>query len=121
MVRQASKRPSKSQADSDQLGMGAGAADAAIEEARLAAETDIASAKGAVATYAPVLRDLCSSPQLLTCSPGLRAAALNALAKLMAVDQRWCAAHLQLLFTLLLDRYVCINTTQTWFVSNDYG
>lgn len=104
VVRHASQR-GKADADSDQLGMGTGAADAAVEEARLAAETDIVSSKGgAVAAYAPALSALCSSPQLLSCGAELRAAALMALAKLMAVDQRWCATHLQLLFTLLLDR-----------------
>lgn len=106
-VRQASKRAAKPSTQ-DELGVNAGSADAAVEEARLAAEVDIASGNGAVAAYAPILRALCSGPLLLSCSAELRAAALMALAKLMAVDQRWCAAHLQLLFSLLLDWYAGI-------------
>lgn len=48
---------------------------------------------------------MCHSRALLTGDPGLRASALLCLVKLMAVDGAFCSAHLQLLFTLLQNRW----------------
>ncbi len=46
---------------------------------------------------------VCASPALLAAHPSLRASALLALAKLMAVDADFCEANVRTLFTWLLD------------------
>eukprot|EP00899_Mesostigma_viride_P025352 jgi/Mesvir1/6000/Mv00748-RA.2 len=89
-----------------QLGVGAGAKDAELDALKEEAERQILSAdaeghRDMVALFAPIVQRLCWTPAIMDKDPVLRASAMLALCKLMAVDAHFCEANLQLLFTLL--------------------
>ncbi|KAK9823736.1 hypothetical protein WJX72_005030 [[Myrmecia] bisecta] len=89
-----------------QLGVGSVAADTELDALKESAEAEIVAAGNLVGRFAPLVACLCHDRALLSSHPLLRSSALLALTKLMAIDQSFCDANLQLLFTLLQNRAV---------------
>ena len=63
-------------------------------------EREIVTGQGYLARFAPLLKHICSSPQLYPCHR-IQNAAVLALCKFMLVSSSLCEDNIQLLFTLL--------------------
>ena len=63
-------------------------------------EREIVTGPGYLARFAPLLKHICSSPQLYPCHR-IQNAAVLALCKFMLVSSTLCEDNIQLLFTLL--------------------
>ncbi|KAL5262314.1 hypothetical protein ACHWQZ_G007890 [Mnemiopsis leidyi] len=85
----------------EELGLqGATADDAEVEHVRQVLEREIVTGQGYLARFAPLLKHICSSPQLYPCHR-IQNAAVLALCKFMLVSSSLCEDNIQLLFTLL--------------------
>ncbi|XP_063681213.1 condensin complex subunit 1-like [Bolinopsis microptera] len=85
----------------DELGLqGATADDAEAEHVRQVLEREIVTGPGYLARFTPLLKHICSSPQLYPCLR-IQNAAVLALCKFMLVSSALCEDNIQLLFTLL--------------------
>eukprot|EP00887_Chlorella_sp_A99_P003643 scaffold7.g3643.t1 len=84
-----------------ELGVGSVAADAELDALKEESEAQVLGPRSLLRPYAQLVAALCRSRALLAADPGLRGAALLALAKLMVVDARFCDDNLRLLFSLL--------------------
>ena len=86
--------------------MGAEADDAEAEFIRSVCEKEVVSGSGSpganlLATFAPVIVEICSDPVNKYPNLSLQSAAAMALAKYMMVSSEFCESNLQLLFTIL--------------------
>lgn len=80
-----------------------------------AATAAAAAASGSlVGSWGALVAGLCISPRLLGAAPGLRASALLALCKLMALDGRYCEDNCPLFFTLLQRRWAGCALRLAW-------
>jgi hypothetical protein len=80
--------------------------DAELDRLCEALEQQLLASRGLVGRHGALLSDFCHQQLLLEVEPGLRQAALLALSQLMAVDGPFCEANVNLLFTLLQNRWV---------------
>lgn len=75
--------------------------DAQLDAQRERLDTEVLAGSSLLGCFAPVVAAVCASPALLSVHPALRASALLALSKLMAVDAAFCEQNMQLMFTML--------------------
>ena len=105
MARPVSSSGKEEAEDEDDI-MGAEADDAEAEFIRSVCEKEVVSGSGSpganlLATFAPVIVEICSDPVNKYPNLSLQSAAAMALAKYMMVSSEFCESNLQLLFTIL--------------------
>ncbi|KAK9792029.1 hypothetical protein WJX73_005287 [Symbiochloris irregularis] len=84
-----------------ELGVGAATSDLELDSLKEVAEAQILDHDYLIGRFGNLTAHVCHSSGMRAADPDLRAAALLALTKLMAVDPDYCDSNLQLLFTLL--------------------
>ena len=89
----------------DQIGAGAAAADAALDNLVDECEREIMHGSGVISICGPLLSSLCRDKDLMGSHVQLRVAASLALTKLMCLDAKYCEENLPVLFQILGDRH----------------